>query len=487
MSSIPVNVSDRTEVEIATARGRKHRSRVPQALTFWAVAVVVLAPVYAYIGLRLVTESELPRVAAAAAWLALAVHAVLVPGSFVASRLTQPSRTLDGLYWVTYVGMGFLALVLPLLGVRDLAGFAWRVLSDAPAHASFVAPSADAFPGRVLWLTRLGNLGIVVVSLTATGFGLVAARRLAAVKHVRVPIDGLPEALDGYRIVQISDIHVGPTIKADYVRAIVDAVNALDPHLVVLTGDLVDGSVEGLREHTQVLAELRARDGRFYVTGNHEYYSGPDAWVREIARLGLTPLMNENRVLEVGGALVLVAGVTDAMAGRMVPGHRANAEAALAGAAQADLAIFLSHQPNTARHAARLGAHLQISGHTHGGQFFPWHLPVRLVTPYVAGLFRIPRPVEAALDGAGGLNSPPQDTGSPRSDSTSPRASGEPRAQRVPRGWGPVEAALDGAGGVKIPPQEAMWLDVSRGTGDWGPPLRLGAPSEITVLEIVRA
>lgn len=438
MSSTQANVSDPTEREIAATLARQRRARAPHALAFWGVAVVLLLPVYVYIGRSLVTASELPLVPAALAWTALALHLVFVPGSFVASRLAGPSRRLDAFYWVTYVGMGFLALVLPMLGVRDLLGFLWRLASDTSAHARFVAPDPTVFSSSALWLERFGNLGIVVVSLAATGFGLVAARRLAEVKRVRVPVAELPPALEGYRIVQISDIHVGPTIKSDYVRAIVDAVNALEPHLVVLTGDLVDGSVATLREHTQPLADIVARDGRFYVTGNHEYYSGPDAWVREVARLGFTPLVNEHRLVEVDGARVLVAGVTDAMAGRMVPGHRADADAALGGAPAADLRVFLSHQPNTARHAARLGAHLQISGHTHGGQFFPWHLPVRLVTPYVAGLFRISRGASAAAD----------------SD---------------------------------LPAREAMWLYVSRGTGYWGPPMRLGAPSEITVLEIVRA
>jgi predicted MPP superfamily phosphohydrolase len=200
-------------------------------------------------------------------------------------------------------------------------------------------------------------------------------------------------------------------------------VNALDPHLVVLTGDLVDGSVGNLREHTRPLADVVARDGRFYVTGNHEYYSGPEAWVREVARLGFTPLLNEHRVVDVEGARVLVAGVTDSAAGRMVPGHRSDPDAAMRDAPAADLKLFLAHQPTSAKHAAKLGAHLHISGHTHGGQFFPWHVPVRLTTPYVAGLFRV----------------------------------------------------------------GAMWLYVSRGTGYWGPPLRLGAPSEITLFEIVRA
>ena len=405
---------------------RSSRRRWPvrrQALVFWAVALLVLSPVYRYIGVRLVSESALPLAAAVLAWSLLALHMAMVPASFVTSRLTRPSKAVDVFHWATYLGMGFLALVLPMLAVRDLAEVAWRVLADPVAHAR-VASAAISGDASALVATRLGNLAIIVVSLVATTSGVTAARRVARVKRVTVPIAGLPASLAGYRIVQITDVHVGPTIKGDYVRRIVDEVNALDPHLVVLTGDLVDGSVANLREHTRPLADVAARDGRFYVTGNHEYYSGAEAWVREVARLGFTPLVNEHRLLEIeGGARVLVAGVTDVHAGRAVRGHRCDPEAALRDAPPADVTVFLAHQPNTARHAARLGAHLHVSGHTHGGQFFPWHLPVRLSTPYVAGLYRV----------------------------------------------------------------GAMWLYVSRGTGYWGPPMRLGAPSEITLLELARA
>lgn len=388
---------------------------------FWGLALLILSPVYRYIGVRLISESALPLAAAVLGWTALAIHMTMVPASFVTGRLAKPSKAVDLFHWATYLGMGFLALVLPLLAVRDLAEVAWRLLADPVAHAR-VASAGVSGEGVALAATRLGNLAIVIVSLVATASGVSAARRVARVKRVTVPIAGLPEALVGYRIVQITDVHVGPTIKADYVRRIVDEVNALDAHLVVLTGDLVDGSVANLREHTRPLADVAARDGRFYVTGNHEYYSGAEAWVREVARLGFTPLLNEHRVVDVReSARLVVAGVTDVHAGRMVPGHRCDPDAALGGAPPADVTIFLAHQPNTARHAARLGAQLHVSGHTHGGQFFPWHLPVRLTTPYVAGLYRV----------------------------------------------------------------GAMWLYVSRGTGYWGPPMRVGAPAEITHIELL--
>ncbi|SPU54275.1 membrane-associated phosphoesterase [Bordetella trematum] len=225
-------------------------------------------------------------------------------------------------------------------------------------------------------------------------------------------------------IAQISDVHVGPTIKAGYVQAIVDAVNALRPELIAITGDVVDGSVAALSAHTAPLGKLHAPGGVFLVTGNHEYYSGASAWVNEFRRLGLTVLQNQHSVIERGGARVVVAGVTDYGAGAFDPAQRSDPRAALQGApAQAGLRLLLAHQPRSARAAAPLGYDLQLSGHTHGGQFFPWGFFVRFQQPFTSGLHR----------------------------------------------------------------EGAMWVYTSRGTGYWGPPLRLAAPSEITLLRLVAA
>jgi predicted MPP superfamily phosphohydrolase len=239
-----------------------------------------------------------------------------------------------------------------------------------------------------------------------------------------VPIAGLPPAFAGFTIAQISDLHVGPTIRRRHVEAVVDAVNALDADLIAITGDLVDGGVPQLAAHTEPLGRLSARHGTFFVTGNHEYYSGVAPWVREIRRLGLRVLMNEHVVLRREAALLVVAGVTDYGAHHFHPSHRSDPQAALAGApADAAVRVLLAHQPRSAFEAARAGFDLQLSGHTHGGQFLPWNFFVRFWQPFTAGLHRLGR----------------------------------------------------------------LWVYVSRGTGYWGPPKRLGAPSEITHIRLVPA
>jgi predicted MPP superfamily phosphohydrolase len=234
----------------------------------------------------------------------------------------------------------------------------------------------------------------------------------------------LPDALEGCTIAQLSDIHVGPTIKRGYVRRIVNRTNAQRPDIIAITGDLIDGSVERLRDDVAPLAGLQARHGVFAVTGNHEYYSGADAWVAEFRRIGLDVLMNEHRILAHNGAALVLAGVTDFGAAAFDRRQASDPETALRGSpADVGARILLAHQPRSAPAAARAGFDLQLSGHTHGGQFWPWRYFVPLQQPFVSGLHD----------------------------------------------------------------QDGMAVYVSQGTGYWGPPMRIGAKSEITLIRLVRA
>jgi predicted MPP superfamily phosphohydrolase len=269
-----------------------------------------------------------------------------------------------------------------------------------------------------------GAVAVPVLAGLATLVGFVNARRRARVRHVEVPIAGLPAALNGFSIAQISDLHVGATIKRDYLERVVDAVNGLGADMIAVTGDLVDGSVRDLARHTEPLARLTARHGAFFVTGNHEYYSGAGPWIREIRRLGLEVLINEHVVLRHEGASVVVAGVTDLSGGYFDPSHVSDPAVAMTGAPDdAGVRLLLAHQPRSAFAAAQAGFDLQLSGHTHGGQFFPWNYVVKLFHPFTTGLHRV----------------------------------------------------------------DSLSVYISRGTGYWGPPKRLGAPSEITYLRLVPA
>ena len=370
------------------------------------------ALLHAYIGLRLLPALPLGAGGIWAGVALLALSALLLPVPFL-MRSSRRDSSADGLAWAGYLAMGLFSSLFVLTALRDLALLLQTVAGWLlPA----LAPSSGA--------REASALAVVLASLLVTVAGLYNARRLARVVEVELPIRGLPQALSGFSIVQISDIHVGSTIKNGYIRAIVGRVNGLKPDLIAVTGDLVDGSVERLAPHIAPLGELSARHGVYCVTGNHEYYSGVDAWVAELRRLGLRVLLNESAVVEHGGERLLVGGVTDYSGHHFGEAHRSDPHAALAGAPRdVALKLLLAHQPRSAMAAADAGFDVQLSGHTHGGQFLPWNFFVRFQQPFTAGLNRL----------------------------------------------------------------RNLLVYTSRGTGYWGPPLRFGAPSEITRLRLIPA
>jgi predicted MPP superfamily phosphohydrolase len=376
----------------------------PRASTF--VIFGLLALLHAYIGWRVLPDLPVTPVIQWLGGLLLLVSFILVPAGLF-SRMIKRQPLSDRLAWAGLLAMGLFSSLLVLTLARDLV---LLLAATFGVHAAALSIwSAVAVPS----LAGLASL-----------IGFINARRVARVVDVEVPITGLPDALHGFTIAQISDIHVGPTIKRNYLEAIVNAVNALDADLIAITGDLVDGSVSRLAPHTAPLAKLAARHGTYFVTGNHEYYSNAHAWIAELRRLGLTVLLNEHVVLSHRDATLLVAGVTDYSAHHFDESHRSDPHAALAGApAHAAVKVLLAHQPRSAAAAADAGFDLQLSGHTHGGQFFPWNFFVPMQQPYTAGLNRL----------------------------------------------------------------RQLWVYTSRGTGYWGPPKRFGAPSEITRLRLVPA
>lgn len=370
---------------------------------------IVMLLAHLYVGARLASAVSPAMAGVVLALFALSYVAILA-GFF--TRRSVGHTASDAIAWVGFLALGLFSWLFVLTVMRDalllVAGLAALVMgTDVPA------------------LLRQGSAALVAaVALVAMAWGLAGARRQPRIVTVDVPVRGLPPALSGFTFVQISDLHVGPTIKQGYVDAVVEAVNAQMPDAVVLTGDLVDGSVANLGRHTARLGRLRARHGVYAVTGNHEYYSGAAQWVAEFRRLGLVVLMNQHVVLSHDEARVVVAGVTDFGAAAFDAAQASDPAAAIRGApADAAVRVLLAHQPRSAPAAARSGFDLQLSGHTHGGQFWPWKYLVPLQQPYVAGLHR----------------------------------------------------------------HDAMWVYVSRGTGYWGPPMRLGAPSEITRIRLQAA
>jgi predicted MPP superfamily phosphohydrolase len=365
-----------------------------------ALALSSLGAAHWYLARRFVID---PGVAEPVRSLALGLLVVLGVGAVLQPALERflkppwlqitsfPFLIWMGLFWLSFVALAISDGVLGLMGARGG--------SDAAVlHAAFV--------------------GALVLALAA--LALRNGLRLPNVRRVEIALARWPQALDGFRIVQISDIHIGPLLGRGFAEGLTRRVNALEPDLVAVTGDLVDGSVEALRDAVAPFAELRGRHGVFFVTGNHDVYSGGEKWVDRVKELGLRVLRNER--IAIGGADGFdLAGVDDHR-GDWVHGSTEDLDAAVAGRDESRALVLLAHDPGTFRRAAARDVDLQLSGHTHGGQIWPFVYLVRLAVPFVAGLYRVGK----------------------------------------------------------------SQLYVSRGSGFWGPPMRLLAPSEISEI-VLRA
>ncbi len=326
-----------------------------------------------YIGLRLLPALTSGPVSLVIGVLVLLAACTIIPLSVGLGSMRDRVMA-DRLAWVGLTAMGFFSTLFIMTLLRDLVLLLAHLTWPAARARALLTPTAE---------------GTLLLTLLFTVVGLIIARRPRTVA-VDIPIQDLPAALQGFSIAQISDLHVGPTIKRGFVMDIVARVNRLEADLIAVTGDLVDGSVHDLSAHTAPLAGLRARHGVYFVTGNHEYYSGETEWTAEIRRLGLTVLKNEHVVVEHDGASLVLAGVTDYAAHYFDPQQRSDPQAALHGAPEgAGARILLAHQPSTAAAAAAAGYDVQISGHTHGGQFWPWNFFVRYFQPFTSGLNRL--------------------------------------------------------------------------------------------------
>jgi predicted MPP superfamily phosphohydrolase len=385
-----------------------------------------------YLWLRLVRDPAVAEPWRRILSVGLLVLTFSVPIGMIAMRLAP--RPLDRLVPAaafTWLGLGFLLFVAVLaLDLARLAAEGATLLADYLR----ARPEPPADPARRVFVARALAGTAVVATAGISAYAFRKATGPAEVNEVPVRLERLPPALSGLTIAQVSDLHVGPTIGERDVRRIVEQVNGLRPDVVAITGDLVDASVRELRTAVSHVGALRARYGVYFVTGNHEYYVpgeapgsfGSDEWMAELRRLGVRVLRNERVTIGDDGASLDLAGVDDYSAPGSGPA--ANLARALENRDRDRSLVLLAHQPRTAAvaDAVRSGVELQVSGHTHGGQIAPWNLVVAAVFPYVKGLY---------------------------------------------------SREEDGRTGQVF---------VSRGTGYWGPPLRLGAPPEIAKLVLTR-
>ncbi|MGW4151873.1 metallophosphoesterase [Micromonospora chersina] len=456
--------------------------------TFVGFAVLVTALIHLYLWKRLVRDTTRPGRWRRAGGVAALLLALLVPATMVGTR--------NGSYWLAWPGYLWLALMFYLLVLllvlevpvavaklvlrrreRAATGAAGEpapvpaggtgradttttgnvaepaaagttatstvALAEPPAaavEAGSAEPSAgddnvtraagpqdgpagdrpDHDPSRRLLLARGAAIFAGLTAAGVTGYGVRTAMGPPRLDRVRIPLAKLPRSMDGLRIATVSDIHLGPLRGRAHTERIVAMINRLDADLVAVVGDLVDGSVAELGAAAEPLRDLRSRYGSFFVTGNHEYYSGVEEWVREVDRLGLRVLQNERQEIRARGGVLDLAGVNDVTAAGTGLAAPADYAAALGDRDPSRPVVLLAHQPVAAHEAAKFGVDLQLSGHTHGGQMVPFNLLVKLQQPVVSGL-------------------------------------------------GEVD-------GTKV--------YVTNGAGFWGPPVRVGAPPQVTLVEL---
>jgi hypothetical protein len=384
-------------------------------LIFVTVATTIVALWHYFLWRRLVRDTGLQG-----RWRAIASPAIIALGSSLPLAMLL-SRQVEAA-WLrpvlmtafAWMGAGFLMLVLLLGGdvIRLVVWAAQRVSGAAPTD-----------PARRRTLARLIGGAAAATGLTTASFGAASALGIIPIERLRVSLRRLPARMNGTTLVHLTDMHVGPSLRRAFVEQVVEQVSSLQPDLVAITGDMVDGSPRQLLPYLEPLRRLKPRYGVFFVTGNHEYYSGVEDWMRELPKLGIRVLRNEHVSIGDGDACFDLAGVDDWSAAQHARGHHHDVAAAVRGRDPQRELVLLAHQPRSVWDAARHGVGLQLSGHTHGGQIVPWNFFVLLQQPFVVGLHR--------------------------------------------------------AGDTL--------LYISRGTGFWGPPVRVGSPPEIALIELVRS
>lgn len=392
---------------------------------FFITALLVIGFIYGFFGFRIITPLPLDAKWKNGLWAILifcfaAVILVMLTRHRLFNHWINPS-----LYWFAFTCFGFMTMIFPGIVFKDFCVGIYHLVhnplfSKKKRNKSKII-SKEINPSRRNFLTNSANAALTGTAVVLTGCGINRVARAPDVVKVDVPVKELPEPFRGFTILQISDLHISMTLKKEYVQKVVDRAGRERADMIVFTGDLADGREQDMGKEASPLSFLSAPFGKYFVTGNHDYYSGVRSWLNRVECLDFTPLINEHRIIKKENAQLVLAGITDYRAGRIMPCHRSDPEKALRDAPLSMPRIMLAHQPKSVFSTDHLGVDLMICGHTHGGQYIPWNFLVSIDQPYVHGLHRY----------------------------------------------------------------NHTQIYVSRGTGYWGPPLRVGAPPEITLLRLV--
>ena len=381
---------------------------------FFIVALAILWSMHGYVTFKLLHPYNLPLSKSIYIYGVAFLFSILPILPILLRMFGNESKILDKISLVGYTSLGFFTLSFILFIAKD---FFNQLLIFSEKFIGIIHPVDDS---KREFIKKSISIGIFSIAGSASLYGYKQARNGPQIIYQDIYLDKLPLEFDKYKVAQISDLHVGPTIKRPYVEGVLDKISHLNPDMIVVTGDLIDGSVSYLKKDMEPLVDMIAPNGTFFVTGNHEYYSGVDQWLDETNNLGFTNLLNSHQIIKKEDSGIAIAGVTDYRAHQIKSTHKTDPNKALLGLSESTLKIVLAHQPASIFKVHEAGADLQLSGHTHGGQFWPFTYPTKWANPYLEGLHN----------------------------------------------------------------HHGTQIYVNRGTGYWGPPLRIGVPAEITLFQL---
>ena len=383
-------------------------------IVFLLFVILVLFTLHGYVVLRILPIFGLNNNLSILIVFITAVFSFLPILTPILRMIGFENRAIDKFSLIGYTSFGFFSFTFMIFLFRDFFINVMNVIEN------FFKVPLPLDQTKRDFLIKMSSLAILSSSSISTAYGFYNSRKGPVTKKQDIFLKNLPKEFDNFTIAQISDLHVGPTIKKPYVLNVLDEISKVNPDMIAVTGDLIDGSVDHLKKDLEPFMDLSAPYGTYFVTGNHEYYSGVDQWHDETDRLGMINLVNSNTNIIKANSEIVLAGITDYRAHQIKKSHRSNPALALKNIPNDKIKILLAHQPNSIYAVNKAGADLQLSGHTHGGQFWPFNYPTKLVNAYLSGLHN----------------------------------------------------------------HNGTQIYVNSGTGYWGPPFRLGVPSEITLIRL---
>ena len=380
-------------------------------MIFFIFFSTVLLSVYSYVGWRFLWTLQTPSLYKYSTLIILILFYCLTISTFIFYFNKIENYITQIIAWLGYAGLGIVSLLFFIQVGTDLLLLAQSLLTKShsfdPHRRAFLGLSAKTIVG--------GIAGVGAI------WGMSQALKEPVIKRVEIKIKGLPESLKGFRMAQITDLHVGSMITGKFVERVTKKIQKLNADMLFFTGDAADGSVQSYGKHLNSLTEIHPKYGKYFVTGNHEYYSDMNGWLQLIEGLGFKILVNESQNIIVNDATIMITGIPDRSGRHFSSFHKTDMEKAIGGMNSSDLKILLAHQPGDVEHATKYEFDLQLSGHTHGGQYFPFSLLVQMAHPFLKGLHK----------------------------------------------------------------RENTWVYINQGTGYWGPPLRIGTEPEITEIVLV--